>query len=185
MRRSVALAVAVIMPVALWLTACSPHRSHSSAVGSGRSPGSTHADARVGESTLEDTSHPPPHPEIPVGKYGIACLTYQQRTTPSNLSYSVADIGKEGVPTLTDSQVTMIRRIQKYVHSETLRFGFTGRGQFIVFDADAGPCFDGAPGYWVMNDPDINSFYEPGEAPDFIHAIPGEVAPTPGPWMRP
>jgi hypothetical protein len=56
---------------------------------------------------------------------------------------------------------------------------------FIVFDATDGPCADSAPGYWVLNDPDSNSFYEPGESPGFVHPIPGEVAPTPGPWMRP
>jgi hypothetical protein len=39
-----------------------------------------------------------------------------------------------------------------------------------------------APGYQVLNAEDL--FYEPGEAPGFVHAIPGEVAPTLGPWMQ-
>ncbi|TAM77048.1 hypothetical protein EPN44_03910 [bacterium] len=66
-----------------------------------------------------------------------------------------------------------------------MRFAFVHRSEFIVFDATAGPCFDGAPGYRVLNASPPNAFYEPGEAPGFIHAVPGEVAPTAGPWMRP
>ncbi len=136
--------------------------------------------------TADDLSHPPPHPEVQVGKYGIACLTVLRRTTPGETSYKVDDIGKQGVPALTRDQISMVGRIQRYIQSRTLRFTFVPmRPLFIVFDATDGPCADFAPGYWVLNDPESNSFYEPGDSPGFVHPIPGEVAPTPGPWMRP
>lgn len=136
--------------------------------------------------TAYDLSHAPPHPEVQVGKYGIACLTVQQRTTPGETSYNVEDIGKQGVPALTREQISMVRRIQRYIQSRTLRFTFVRmQPRFIVFDATDGPCADFAPGYGVLNDPWSDLFYEPGDAPGFVHAVPGEVAPTPGPWMRP
>ncbi len=136
--------------------------------------------------TADDLSHPPPHPEVQVGKYGIACLTVQQRTTPGETSYDVENIGKQGVPALTREQISMVRPIQRYIQSRTLRFTFVHmQPHFVVFDATDGPCADFAPGYWVLNDPRPDSFYEPGEAPGFVHAVPGEDAPTPGPWMRP
>lgn len=133
-----------------------------------------------------DLSHPPPHSEVRVGEYGIACLTVRQRTVPGETSYNVEDVGKRGVPALTWEQISTVRRIQRYVHSRTLRFTFVRvPPHFIVFDATDGPCADVAPGYWVLNDPEPDSFYEPGESPGFVHLIPGEIAPTPGPWMRP
>jgi len=133
-----------------------------------------------------DVSRPRPYPEVKFGKYGIACLTVRQRTTPGETSYNVEDIGKQGVPALTPEQISMVRRIQRYIQSRTLRFTFVRmQPRFVVFDATDGPCAAFAPGYWVLNDPEPDSFYEPGEAPGFVHPIPGEVAPTPGPWMRP
>ena len=103
------------------------------------------------------------------------------------MSYSADDIGKPGaLPDLTDSQTAIVRRIQKYVHGKTLRFAFLRtRDPFVVFDATSGPCADFAPGYWVMNAPEPDTFFEPGEAPSFESMLPGEVAPTAGPWMRP
>ncbi len=106
-------------------------------------------------------------PEVQVGKYGIACLTVQQQTTPGETSYSVEDIGKQGVPALTREQISMVRRIQKYIQSRTLRFTFVRmQPYFVVFDATDGPCADFAPGYWVLNDPWPDSFTSLGKHPD-------------------
>jgi hypothetical protein len=146
---------------------------------------SSHAASESAASVYDDASHPPPHPEVRVGKYGVGCLTFQDRTHFSNVSYSVDDMGKPGTPKLTSDEVGVVRRIQKYVHSKTLRFAFLKTEEpFVIFDATFGPCDDSAPGYWVMNDPSPDTFFEPGEAPAFEHPIPGEVAPTAGPWMR-
>lgn len=130
---------------------------------------------------IEDSSHPPAHPEVRVGTYGTACLTFRDRTHPSNVSYRAKDVGKTGVPRLTEAQITLLRRIQNYVHSETLRFAFVRR-EFLVFDATDGPCADFAPGYWIMNSVDL--YFEPGEAPGSLGPGPTEVEHTPGPWMR-
>jgi len=96
----------------------------------------------------------------------------------------VGDVGKTGVPKLTREQNKLLRAIRNDVRSITLRFAFID-DQFIVFDATAGPCSEAAVGYWVMNDPSGgNLYYQPGEAPGDIHAGPGDVSPTQGPWMR-
>jgi hypothetical protein len=152
------------------LSACSSHaasQSQSAAAASG------------------DLSQAPRNPDVRVGKYGVSCLTFEDRTHASNVSYSVDDIGKPGTPRLTTDEASVVRRIQKYVHSKTLRFAFLEtESPFVIFDATNGPCFDGAPGYWIMNDPS-GTFFEPGEGPAFEHPIPAEVSPTAGPWMRP
>jgi hypothetical protein len=134
--------------------------------------------------TYEAAAPQPALGEVAVGKYGTGCRTYAQPQVVGEASYSVRDIGKTGVPNLTAEQRTLVRRIQHYIHSKTLRFTFLWNGNFLVFDATDGPCADFAPGYWVLNDKSPNTFYEPGEAPGFVHAIPGDAAPTLGPWMR-
>jgi len=127
-----------------------------------------------------------PKAEVRVGTYGVGCLTFQDGTHVSNVSYNVDDIGKPGTPALTRGETSVVERIQRYVHSKTLRFAFLETEEpFVVFDATNGPCDDSAPGYWIMNDSSSGTFFEPGEAPSFVHPIPGEVAPTAGPWMRP
>lgn len=127
----------------------------------------------------------PPSREVAVGQFGIACHTYEQPGTVGETSYSVDVIGKRGVPALTREQRDVVRRIERYIHSMALRFTFLDNGNFLVYDATMGPCADFAPGYWVLNTEDPNTFYEPGEAPGFVHAVPGDAAPTAGPWMRP
>lgn len=78
------------------------------------------------------------------------------------------------------------------MQSATLRFAFLPLGghdrsaqrlgsEFIVFDATGGPCMDFNARVYNGED----EFYEPGENPFVIIAEPGEVAPTPGPWMSP
>jgi len=133
-------------------------------------------------------NHPPCHPEVHVGQYGIGCKTYEKPTLVGPPSYSLSDIGRLGVPRLSREQVSLARQIQRYVRSRTLRFAIVGpivaRGAFLVFDAIEGPCFDGAPGYLLLNDSSGNSFYQPGEAPGYVHAGPGDVRATPGPWCR-
>lgn len=124
---------------------------------------------------------------VAVGRYGIGCRTYQRPNTVGPTSYLVSDIGNPGVPVLSSRQTSMVKRIRKYIHSENLRFAFIEdyNPSFIVFDADGGPCLDVAPGYWILNDPKINMYYEPGEAPGFIHPMNGDLGTTPGPWMTP
>lgn len=142
----------------------------------------THRDTRSQTAAAsEDSSHPLTHPEVQIGQYGTACLTFRDRDHPSNLSYRVDDLGKMGVLSLTDTQAKLVKRIQNFVHRETLRFTFV-RGRILVFDATDGPCADFAPGYWIMNETD--TYFEPGEAPGFLGPGPTEVGHTPGPWMH-
>ncbi len=131
----------------------------------------------------------PPHPiaiptSVAVGRYGIGCRTVSSPDTIGPPSFSVKDIGKPGVPTLSPQQISIVRGISRYVHSQTLRFAFIG-DRFIVFDATQGPCSEAAVGYRIMNDPESNNlYYQPGEAPGDIHVGPGDAAPTQGPWMK-
>lgn len=136
-------------------------------------------------------NHPPCHPAVPIGRYAVACETYSEPSRPVlPPSYRVDDIGKPGVVFLSPPEVTLARRIQHFVHSRTLRFTIIGPhvapDSFVVFDATDGPCFDGAPGYRVLNDTSGRAYYQPGEDPGSIHGIPGDVTtPSPGPWCRP
>jgi hypothetical protein len=127
---------------------------------------------------------------VPVGRYGIGCRTCEEPNVVGPPSYLVSDIGKPGVPTLTADQLTLVHRIRHYLHSKTLRFAFVNaynRGpRFIVFEGDDAPCSDAALGYPVLNS-DTNEFYEPGEAPSFVHPGPPLIGPTstPYPWTTP
>jgi hypothetical protein len=115
---------------------------------------------------------------VKVGAYGIACRYEDGQVGPP--SYSVAAIGKSGVPRLTDDQKSLVDRIVKYVQSPTLRFSFLARSHFVVFDAEANPCNPGPPGYEILNA--TNEFYEPGDSPQTF-GVPSDVAPSPGPWV--
>jgi hypothetical protein len=119
--------------------------------------------------------------EVQISPYGIGCRTYQAPNDVGPPSYSVADIGKPGVPTLSTEQLALIRRIRHYIASNTLRFAFVSQWGFVVFDAVQGPCPDGAPGYEILNS-NRNLYYQPGEAPGFVHAGP-PTAPQPSPEM--
>jgi hypothetical protein len=128
-------------------------------------------------------------PEVPVGRYGIACIPFEGPSPPGTASFSVADAGKQGVVKLSPSQFRLVRLMQHFIRSSTLRFavgpfGPWGRPALIVFDATEGPCYAGALGYFVLNDADGNTFYQPGEAADHIHAGPGDIRASPGPWCR-
>ena len=130
---------------------------------------------------------PEPGNPVAVGRYGIGCRTYQKPNIVGPPSYRANDVGRPGVPPLSQSQRRMLHSIQRYVHSRTLRFAFLDNSfsPFVIFDAEFGPCTGFAPGYWVMNSTSVNTYYEPGEAPGDVHAVPGEAAPTAGPWMLP
>ena len=112
-------------------------------------------------------------------RYGVACHRFVYPGTTPNpnpppLSYSVKDIAKPGVPTLTADESAVLRRIRRYVHSETLRFAWVSNwksNDFIVYDATDGPCANFALGYEVLNGP-CDVFYEPGENPYSTHPGP-------------
>lgn len=111
-------------------------------------------------------------------RYGTGCLgNVPPGTTPSRKpppqSYLVNDIGKLGFPALKPGEASVVRRIQRYVRSSTLRIAWVDDGsEFIVFDAKDGPCEVWAPGYGELNDYDdsCNEYYEPGENPYRTHA---------------
>lgn len=123
--------------------------------------------------------------EVRVGRYGIGCRTYQAPDLVGPPSYLVRDIGREGVPTLSPGERRIARRIREYLKSPNLRFArLPDRPRFVIFDATQGPCADFAGGYHVLNTSNTNLYYEPGEAPGFVHSgAAGGVVPTPGPWM--
>jgi hypothetical protein len=115
-------------------------------------------------------------PQKKVG-YGIACrLGTGGWGTPS---YALADLKKPGTPVLSGKDLRIAAAIAKYDHSKFLRFAVLDDGSLVVFDATAGPCFGGAPGYWVLNG-SCNDEYSPvdGEAPG-----PGPCRNTRRPWM--
>ncbi len=125
--------------------------------------------------------------EIRVGRYGIAC---QRLPGQSYTSYNAADVGKAGVPALTANQGALLRRIQHFEHSRTLRFVVrTNEKQrfyllvddFIVFDPTEGPC--SAHWYWILNQRmPGNLYYAPTNAIEGPFPMMGVV--TPGPWLR-
>jgi hypothetical protein len=122
-------------------------------------------------------------------RYGIGCLGNvppgtTPRSKPPPQSYRVNDIGKTGFPALKRSEASMVRRIVRYVHSNTLRIAWVSDPrEFIVFDAKDGPCETWAPGYVVLNADSCNEYYEPGENPYETHAGPGCSFGVKRPWI--
>jgi hypothetical protein len=120
-------------------------------------------------------------------RYGIGCLGNvppgtAPSTKPPPQSYLVKDTDKPGFPALKPSEASMVRRIVRYVHSSTLRIAWVNdEREFIVFDANDGPCEVWAGGYSVLNG-DCNEFYQPGENPYHTHAGTG-CYPVKRPWM--
>ncbi len=122
-------------------------------------------------------------------KYGIGCLgnvppgTVANSETPPQ-SYRVADIGKPGVPKLTEGQAALVGRVVRSVKSDTLRIAWVDdtaeRSKFIIFDALDGPCGTGRP-YDVLNGA-CNEEYEPGENPYHTFPAPDCFA-TKRPWL--
>jgi hypothetical protein len=93
-------------------------------------------------------------------------------------TYRVADLGKPGVPRLTVTESSTVRRISAKVRSRTLRFTVLRDRvdprlpALVVFDAKLGVC-PTIPGYGVLNGP-CNLFFAPAReqplaaAPDCI-----------------
>lgn len=78
--------------------------------------------------------------------------------------YSVTEIGKPGVPTLTPAQVRAVRKIQRAFGTAHLQFVLLP--EFVVFNATRGVCANWAGGYPMLNDnADGRRWYEPGENP--------------------
>ena len=114
-----------------------------------------------------------------VSKMGAQCIPYGKLRPEGPRSYLVSDIGKPGVPHLDARAMRAIHKIQRYVHSSTLRFVAE---PFMLFDATRGPCLDIAGEYPLLNGA-CNEFYEPGEDPYHAKAAPGDICPK-YPWMR-
>ena len=130
-----------------------------------------------------------PGTEIDVG-YGIRCVanfdtSHMLHAAP--ITYAAADAGKPGVQKLTRSERTILRRIQHYVKSDTLRIGWVDEAStprhFIVFDASGGPCVIGTHAYHVLNGT-CNEFYGPADNPYGTEPAPDCFNTTP-PWMTP
>jgi hypothetical protein len=96
-------------------------------------------------------------------------------------SFLVADIGKAGVARLKPRQAAMARSIAHDIHSRTLRFLVFKNGEFIVFDAETGPCEPDAPGYPVLNE-SCNAAYSPTDNFDHAGAY-SSCYPSPRPWL--
>jgi hypothetical protein len=125
---------------------------------------------------------------IHISQHGIGCMSYEYPNRVGPPSYSVRDIGKADVPELSRNKLNIIRRIEHYISPIYLRFTLIPDARltdhFIVFNATNGPCLRAAPGYNVLNFTWSNGFYQPGENPFVVTGVPGDMAPTPGPWLR-
>lgn len=105
--------------------------------------------------------------------------------SPLPVNYSVYDIGKGGVPPLNAATIKLIRRIERYVPSATLRFAYPVAGPLstVVYDAKNGACAFAS--YQVLNAPGIhNLIYNPGDDPTHMAAYPSDIPATPFPWMK-
>ena|ERR1017187_8724293 len=103
--------------------------------------------------------------------------------SPAPISYQVSDVGKTRVPALNHHEMALLKKIEHYVHSQTLRFEFItnklDRHRMIFFDAVQGACIGNAPGYHVLNGA-CNEYYEPGENPRYTVGIPScDILPPP------
>jgi hypothetical protein len=106
---------------------------------------------------------------------GIAC---QADGVLGPWTFSATDVGKSGVPRLTQSEATVLARIRRYVSSPTLRFTWVG-SEFVVYDAISGVCNGGQ--YAVMNG-DCNEIFSPTDT-QFDHTFAGTgCRGTPPPW---
>ncbi len=74
----------------------------------------------------------------------------------------------------------MVRSIQRYVESDTLRFTYIfAPYEFVVYDAIDGPC--SAEQYRVLNG-GCGEFYRPGEDPSRTFA--SDICWPPRPWFH-
>ncbi len=152
-KASFMVATASVVALAAVLVACSSSKS------------STHGDATL---LVPSVVH--------LGA-AVACEMNGRASAPS---YSASDVGERGVPKLSRDDSHMLRRIEEYVHSTTLRFAFVG-GSFVVYDAVAGPCSPQAPGYFNLAG-GCNEYYTPPLDINATHAEPDCLFP-PRPWI--
>ena len=121
-----------------------------------------------------------PRPAVTVKGLGIACTL---RTDHAPFSYPASAVGNPGVPKLFPRDAAMLRAIRRSVHSRTLRFAYLFSGEFIVYDANAGPCEPGAPGYAVLNET-CNTMYSPTDNFDYTAPVPECWNVPPRPWLK-
>lgn len=140
--------------------------------------------------TLVGTGTPFPGTIVRVGA-GIQCVPDYNNVRALHalpITYAAADVGKPGVPILTASERAVLRRIEHYVKSDTLRIGWidyaTTPRHFIVFDASDGPCDIGTHAYKVLNGT-CNEDYGPADNPYATEPAPDCYGVTPYPWMTP
>jgi hypothetical protein len=123
-------------------------------------------------------------------RYGTSCMGNTPPGTtpnprPAPQSYLASDIGKPGFPKLRPDEARLVARIRRYIRSGDLRIAWLDRAttpnNFIVFDANDGPCEVQAGGYSVLNG-GCNELYQPGENPYSTHAGSG-CYPVKRPWM--
>jgi hypothetical protein len=107
---------------------------------------------------------------------GVACrLPGRAWGVPS---YALADLTKSGTPMVSGGDLQITAAIANFDHSKSLRVAMIG-SSLVVFDATAGACFGGSPGYWALNG-SCNDFYSPV---DGEHPMPGPCYNTRRPWM--
>jgi hypothetical protein len=103
------------------------------------------------------------------------------------VTYTAADIGKPGVPKLTEQERAVLRRIERYIKSNTLRIAWLDHAppqrRFIIYDADAGPCYTQSHAYPVLNG-SCNEYYGPADDPYDTLPAPDCMG-TPYPWATP
>lgn len=133
----------------------------------------------------------------PVGRYGLACRLSGTGTLGPP-SYRVDDIGKPGVPRLTQAQIASARGIRTTLEGIFKRsypwlwFAFvpkvdgkvTSEPQFVVFDTadqpnQIAPCaYPFTTGYRVMN-LTCDYYYSSGEEPVVVRDSSGQCMPNP------
>jgi hypothetical protein len=133
---------------------------------------------------------PAPGTIIHVGP-GIQCqpdYRYIRALHAPPITYAAADVGKPGVPKLTAQERAVLRRIERYVKSDTLRIAWVDYAStprhFIIYDADAGPCYTQTHAYAVLNGT-CNEGYGPADEPYETRPAPDCQGHTPYPWTTP
>ncbi len=164
-RASSIVATVSAVALAVVFVACRSGTSTASA-----SPSASYDSSKHGGATLLV-------PSIAHSGAAVVCELNGRTSAPS---YSASDVGKQGVPKLSRRESKMLRRIEEYVHSATLRFAFVN-GSFVVYDAVAGPCSPQAPGYFDLAG-GCNEYYTPPLDVSATHAEPGCLFP-PRPWI--
>ncbi len=135
---------------------------------------------------LVGATTPPPGTIIHVGA-GIQCqpdYRYFRAPHAPPVTYAAADVGKPGVPELTARERDALRRIERYIKSDTLRIAWVDYASpprhFIIYDANAGPCYEQTHAYRVLNG-SCNEDYGPADEPYQTLPAP-DCFGTPYPW---